>query len=160
MPKLVIIYDSKTGNTEIMAKNIAEGAKSVSGVDVIIKKIGEAFSVRMLLDDADAIILGSPAHYAYVTPEMRDFLACLRGQLEYGDLVLKGKLGAAFGSYGWDGGKSIERLGIEMEELGIKIQSPVIAQTPLLPHPSLRESSLKECRDLGKNIADKISKSL
>ena len=76
MPKVVIIYDSKSGNTEAMAKSIAEGAKAVSGVDVVLKKLGEPFSLG-ILDDADALILGSPAHYGHVTLEMRDFLALL-----------------------------------------------------------------------------------
>jgi len=157
MTTLIIIYDSKTGNTEQMAKSIAEGAKLVSGVDVILKKLGEPFSVR-ILDDADAVILGAPAHYGHVTKEMRDFLACILGMKEAGRLILEGKLGAAFGSYGWDGGVAIERLAKDIENLGVKVQSPVLAQVPPLPFPSIKEKSLKECRELGKTIAEKASK--
>lgn len=157
MANLVIIYDSKTGNTEKMAKSIAEGAKSVSGVNVLIKKLGEPFSLR-ILDDTDAIILGAPAHYGHVTPEMRNFLAYLRDENNAGRLRLKGKIGAAFGSYGWDGGMAIERLAVDMEDLGIKIQSPVLAKVPPLPYSSLKEKSLKECQELGKTLAKKISK--
>jgi len=157
MTKLVIIYDSKTGNTEKMAKSIADGAKSVSGVNVLIKKLGEPFSLR-ILDDADAIILGAPAHYGHVTPEMRNFLAYLRDENGAGRLKLEGKIGAAFGSYGWDGGVAIERLAVDMENLGIKVQSPVLAKVPPLPYSSLKEKSLKECQDLGKTLAKKTSK--
>ena len=157
MATLVIIYDSKTGNTERMAKSIAGGAKSVNGVNVLLKKLGEPFSLR-ILDEADAIILGAPAHYAHVTPEMRNFLADLKDENAAGRLKLKGKIGAAFGSYGWDGGVAIGRLAIEMKNLGIKVESPVLAQVPPLPHSSLNEKSLKECQELGKTIAKKTVK--
>ena len=157
MAKVVIIYDSKSGNTETMAKSIADGAKAVSGVDVVLRKLGEPFSLR-ILDDADALILGSPAHYGHVTLEMRDFLERLRGAQEAGRLELRGKIGAAFGSYGWDGGVCIERLGIDLENLGIKVQSPVLARVPPLPYSALKEESLEECRDLGKTIAEKVLK--
>jgi len=154
MAKIVIIFDSKTGNTEKMAKCIANGAKSVREVNVFLKKLGEAFSLS-ILDDADAIILGAPAHYAYVTPDMRNFLAYLKDEKEAGRLNLEEKLGAAFGSYGWDGGVAIERLALEMEHLGISVQSSVLAQVPPLPYSSLKEKSLEECRDLGKALARK-----
>jgi len=157
MTKLVIIYNSNTGNTNKIAEWIAEGAKSVRGVDVFLKKIGEPFSLNILLDDADAVILGSPAHYAYVTPEMRDFLACLKGQVDDGRLILKGKFGAAFGSYGWDGATSIERLALKMEDLGFKMQFPILAKTPI-SLDLLKESSVKDCHKFGKDIAERISK--
>jgi len=157
MTRLVIIYDSKTGNTEKMAKSIAEGAKSVRGVEVLLKKLGEPFSLR-ILDDPDAIIFGSPAHYAHATPEMRNFLTYLRDEEEAGRLKLKGKLGAVFGSYGWDGGVAMERLAIDMEKLGIKMQSPVLAKVFPLTFPSLEENLLKECRQFGKALAEKVLK--
>jgi len=157
MAKLVIIYESKTGNTEKMAKFIAEGAKSVIGINVLLKKLGDPFSLR-ILDDADAITLGAPAHYGHVTPEMRNFLAYLRDENNAGRLKLKGKIGAVFGSYGWDGGMAIDRLALDMETLGIKIQSRVLAQVPPLPYSSLKEKSLKECQELGKTLANKTSK--
>jgi multimeric flavodoxin WrbA len=157
MTKVVIIYDSKSGNTETMAKSIAEGAKAVNGVEVLLKKLGEPFSLR-ILEDADALILGSPARYGHVTLEMRDFLACLRGAQEAGRLELRGKIGAAFGSYGWDGGVCMERLGIDLGNLGIKVQSPVLAQVPPLPYSALKEKSIKECRNLGRTVAEKALK--
>jgi flavorubredoxin len=157
MTKVVIIYDSKSGNTETMAKSIAEGAKAVNGVEVLLKKLGEPFSLR-ILEDADALILGSPARYGHVTLEMRDFLACLRGAQEAGRLELRGKIGAAFGSYGWDGGVCMERLGRDLGNLGIKVQSPVLAQVPPLPYSALKEKSIKECRNLGRTVAEKALK--
>ncbi len=157
MGKLVIVYDSETGNTERMAKSIEDGVKSVGGVDIVVKKIGEPFSLK-ILSDADAIILGAPAYYAYVTPKMRYFIEQLKQESESGRLELAGKLGGAFGSYGWDGGIAIERLALEMENLGIEVRSRVLAQVPQLPFPALNEESQEKCRNLGKDIAENASR--
>jgi NAD(P)H dehydrogenase (quinone) len=157
MTKIVIVYDSNTGNTQKMAESITDGARSVSSVDVILKKIGEPFSLSVLLGDADAVILGSPAHYAYATPEMRDFVSCIEGQVVDGNFEVKRKLGAIFGSYGWDGAKSIERFALEVQKIGFMMYSSVLAKPSLLPQPQLREKTLKECYTFGKNIAEQIS---
>jgi len=37
MAKLLILYDSQTGNTEKMAEAVVQGARSVTGVDVDLK---------------------------------------------------------------------------------------------------------------------------
>lgn len=157
MTKIVIVYDSNTGNTQKMAESIADGARSVSSVDVVLKKIGEPFSLSVLLGDADAVILGSPAHYAYATPEMRDLVSCIKGQVVDGNFEVKRTLGATFGSYGWDGAKSVERFALEVQNIGFKMYSSVLAKPSLLPQPQLREKTLKECYTFGKNIAEQIS---
>ena len=69
--KIVVLYDSKTGNTEKMAKAVAEGASEHAEVEV--KKIGEAFPLT-IMDDADGVIFGSPVYYADISNNMKDFL--------------------------------------------------------------------------------------
>ena len=66
MANVLIIYDSRTGNTEQMAKAAAEGAKR--GAEVDTKKATEA-----ILDDleaADAIILGFPTHFGTMSENL------------------------------------------------------------------------------------------
>jgi flavorubredoxin len=158
MTKIIIVYDSNTGNTQKMAESIADGAKSISGVDVLLKKVGEPFSLSLLLSDADAVILGSPAHYAFATPEMRDFLSCIQGQILDGNFQAEGTLGAVFGSYGWDGAKSVERFALEMQKIGFKMHSTVLAKASLLPQPQLKEKVLQDCYEFGKSIAEQLTK--
>ena len=55
MPKTLILYDTRTGNTDRMARAVAEGAKSVDGVEVVLKRVAEGSGE---LADADGIILG------------------------------------------------------------------------------------------------------
>jgi len=67
---------------------------------------------------------------------------------------LKGNIGASFGSYGWSG--EAPRLFLEIMEnkYDMKVLKP-----PLLIKYTPDEMGLEECRKLGKNVAEKISKS-
>lgn len=157
MPSIIVIYDSRGGFTERMAKAVVEGAKGVRGVEVEVFKLGTPFSISKL-DSADAIILGSPTIYGSVTPEMRDFLESIKEHQKSKRLKLSGKLGGVFGSYGWDGGLVIERLSAEMKSFGIRIAAPVVS----VSHEryevfSIVEESLQMCRDLGRTIAERVT---
>ena len=152
MAKILIVYDSKTGHTETMAKAIAEGARSVKNINVELRKLGTPFPMT-LLDESDAIIFGSPTRYANVTVEMKAFLDATKTLKKEGRLKLGGKIGAAFGSYGWDGGWNLEKLEDEMKSLGIKIEDPIVES---VDDPT--EKVLKACKELGKNIAEKVAK--
>jgi len=73
MATVSIIYWSGTGNTEIMAEAIKEGAES-AGVSVSIKLVDNA-SIDDV-KDANAVILGSPSMGAEVlADEMEDFVS-------------------------------------------------------------------------------------
>jgi len=41
MPKVLVLFDSRTGNTEAMANLVAEGVKEIEGVDVVVKRVDE-----------------------------------------------------------------------------------------------------------------------
>lgn len=145
MPKLIIIYDSRTGNTEKMARAIAEGAESIEGVAVVLKfhaKPGE-------LADADAIILGSPTYHHDMSRSMKTFLE----ELAVAKIALKGKIGAAFGSYGW----SSEAPSYLLEVMRNRFEMETI-EPGLRMRYAPNEKGLEECRKLGKAIAEKIVK--
>lgn len=92
-PKILIIYDSGTGNTEKMALAIAEGARKVTA-DVMLKKAGETTMEDLL--GADGIIIGSPTYYGLMSAEVKrlfDVSVKIHGKLT-------GKVGAAFTSAG------------------------------------------------------------
>ena len=85
--KTAVIYWSGTGNTESMAKAVAEGAGA------------ECFAVSEFsgnVEDYDAIALGCPAMGAeeLEDSEFEPFFAGIEGKLS-------GKKVALFGSYGW-----------------------------------------------------------
>ncbi len=71
MAKVLIIYHSQTGNTEEMAQAVAEGARSVAGVEVTIKRAFDATADDLL--SCDAVAFGSPTNFAYISGALKDF---------------------------------------------------------------------------------------
>ncbi len=115
--KAVVIYDTMWGSTEKMAHAIAQGfsdaGKSVSifntGIDHISDVMVEVLSAKY-------ICIGSPTLNNNILPSVAAFLTYLKG------LAPKGKIGIAFGSYGW-GGQSPAIIHKELE--GAKFTMPV-----------------------------------
>jgi NAD(P)H dehydrogenase (quinone) len=99
MPKVLIVYQSKTGNTEAMAEAVEAGVRK-EGVDVIRKRI-EDTNVDHLLEP-DGIIIGSPTYFAATTGQIKKFID--ESIKHFGKL--EGKVGAAFASSGDLGGGS------------------------------------------------------
>lgn len=69
--KVLVIYDSKTGNTEKMAHAVAEGVEA-AGVDVEVKKVDKA-SVDEL-PKVDGLIMGSPVYYGLPSGKLKNFI--------------------------------------------------------------------------------------
>lgn len=91
--KILIVYDSRSGNTEKMAYAVAEGVRE-EDVDVVIRKVDDA-SVDEL-PDADGVILGSPVYYGLPTGKIKEFVDA---SVKYHG-KLDGKVGGAFASSG------------------------------------------------------------
>lgn len=151
MTLVVVLYDSKTGYTETMAKAIAQGVKSIEKVEVYLRKISESLDYS-ILNKANTIAIGSPSHHGHVTPEMLVFLFNLQEAINEGKIDITGKSGFAFGSYGWDGGTCIEKLQDEMRNLGLKMsKKPYVKSTPI-PDSSSKEEFIEDCSRIGRNL--------
>ncbi len=72
MGRVLIVYHSLGGNTKKMAEAVAEGARSVTGTEVVVKTGLEA-GVDDLLG-CDAVALGSPDYFGYIAGGLKDFL--------------------------------------------------------------------------------------
>jgi NAD(P)H dehydrogenase (quinone) len=91
MAKAIVIYDTRTGHTEAMAKEICEGIKD-EGLDCDLMK-ADCLSIDAL-PGYDAIVIGSPTYYGSMTAEIKkrlDESVKFHGKLE-------GKVGGAFAS--------------------------------------------------------------
>lgn len=98
MVKILVLYDSVGGNTEKMARSVADGVAKVEGVDLEIKKVDSADLEDLIR--ADGIILGSPTYYGQMSGKLKSFIdksVEIHGKLE-------GKAGGAFTSAGGSGG--------------------------------------------------------
>jgi flavorubredoxin len=143
MPKVLILYDSQTGNTEKMAEAVAEGARSIANVEVIVKYYARPEE----LTEASAIIFGSPTYYHDMTLPIKQMLE----EAARVNIQLKDKIGAAFGSYGWSGEAPKLILEILKNRFGMKTIEPT--QTAIY---TPNQAKLEECRKLGRAVAEKI----
>ena len=142
MAKAAIIYDSRTGNTEAMAKAIEQGMRE-AGVEVVLKRAVKAAAGDV--QDVDAVVLGAPTYHKDMIASMKTFL------FEMEKVDLKGKVGAAFGSFGWSG-ESVEMMTNTMKHIfGMNVVEPGLK---ILRRPEYE--ALEKCREFGRKIADKI----
>jgi len=87
---ILVTYYSKTAHTQSLAQEVAKGASSIPGVQVVLKRIDQTTTKDLL--DADAIILGSPVYNANLAPEVVQFMSAW----PFEGNPLKDKIGAAF----------------------------------------------------------------
>ncbi len=108
MGKILIVYDSKTGNTEQMAAYVAEGARQIPDIEVRLLFVDQATVDDVLW--ADGIACGTPTYVGLASWKMKkfwdDIAHTVWGQMD-------GKLGCAFStSGGWGGGAELTCLSI------------------------------------------------
>ena len=141
MAKLAIIYGTGFGNTGIMAMALEEGAKK-AGLDVLIKKIDVASPTDV--ENVDAIAIGLATYKGAGMPTVINYVKSME------NINLKGKVGTAFGSYGWSGeGPNV--VTNMLKDFGMNVIQP-----PLRIKRIPEEEGKEECRLLGKKIAESI----
>ena len=91
--RILIVYDSRTGNTEKMAHAVAEGVESTE-VKAILRKVDEASVDELPL--VKGVILGSPVYYGLPSSRIKQFID---ESIKYHG-KLEGKVGGAFASAG------------------------------------------------------------
>ena len=116
MAKVLVLYYSMYGHIEIMAEAVAEGARSVEGTEVTIKRVPELMPEEVArkvgakfeqkapiatvdeLPHYDAIIFGTPTRFGNMCAQMRNFLDQTGRLWLSGGLI--GKVGSVFTSTG------------------------------------------------------------
>ena len=125
MSKVAVVYWSGTGNTEIMANKVAEGAKA-GGAEVEVFE-AEGFSADKM-DEFDAVAFGCPS------------MGC--------ESKLQGKKIALFGSYGWGDGEWMQNWEETCKNDGASLacDSVICNETP-------DDEAEANCVNLGKALA-------
>ena len=140
MSKIAVVYWSGTGNTEAMANEVAEGAKS-AGAEVEVFTPGTFTADKM--DAFDAVAFGCPAMGA---EELEDtefeplFKSC--------EEKLQGKKIALFGSYGWGDGEWMRTWEETCKNAGAELahESVICTEEP-------DDDAKSACQELGKSLA-------
>ncbi len=155
MPKVLVTYYSASGNTEKMAKRIAETIKK-EGVDTDLRKVEDVGANELAA--YDGVVIGSPTYYgtmAWQVKKLLDDSVSLHG-------MLKGKIGGAFSSAANVGGGNETTITDILNAL--LIHGMIVQGEPMGDHygpvaigaPDAR--ALKCCERLGRNIASLVKK--
>ncbi|MFH1737372.1 MAG: flavodoxin domain-containing protein [bacterium] len=139
--KALVVYDSMWHSTERMAKAVIDGLL-LEGLTVhpFDLKVNNADDIMTEVLDSKAVVFGSPTLNNGVMPPMAAMLSYMKG------LRPTGKIGAAFGSYGWSG-EAVRLINQAMEEMKFDIIDPGI-RVKYVP----TEDDLKQCVELGQKI--------
>jgi len=151
MVKVFVVYDTKYGNTKLVAETIVEGMREVEGIETAISDVEEVDFERVT--DYDAILIGSPNHWGGPVRGIKKLIDKL------GKLALNAKWVAVFDTYiKGDFEKAVKK----MEK---RINEKVPRLKLIIPGLSIKVGDMKgpivdgelpKCKEFGKKIADQL----
>ena len=143
MPKVLIVYASRTGETQEIANLIGEGLR-ISGVEA---KVAEAKEIKSEsdLEGYDALVLGSSTYHGEMLDKMKTFLFLAQ------KADLEGKIGGAFGAHGWSG-EAPGRIFGTMENI-FKMD---MVDGPLMLKSASLGGAIQMAQEYGKKVAAKL----
>lgn len=161
--RVLIVYFSATGNTEKMARGVAEGAQKIIGVEVFVRTVGSV--TKEEVERADGLILGSPVYYANMAAPMKQFIDNWYSQ----KIILFDKVGGAFATGGGlTAGRetTVNSLLLAMLNNGMIVVGPLYESWGTFgssartapPDEGVNEEELDDARKLGERVARVVLK--
>jgi flavorubredoxin len=144
MAKALIVYATRTGETEKIANLIAEGIR-FSGHEAEVKKVTDV-KKEDDLKGFDAVVLGSPTYHGEMVQGMKTLLFMAE------KAELQGKVGGSFGAFGWSG-EAPDRIFETMKN----IYQMNMVSVPLRLKSSGLGGGMKMAQDYGREIAEKMA---
>ncbi len=143
--KAVVVYDTMWGSTAAMARVVGEGLRA-SGAQVELMPLSgnHRSDIATELLDAGALVVGSPTLNKQLFPTVADVLSYLKG------LKPAGRVGGAFGSYGWSG-ESVQQVDAALQAMGVEVLGQVKAN--YVP----TEDTLAACHALGARVGEALA---
>jgi flavodoxin len=151
LAEVIVVYESKYGNTKLVAEAIIEGTSEIEGIEVVLSELKKVDLNNIA--DYDAILVGSPNHFGGPTRSIKKFIDKL------GKLDLKGKMFAVFDTYLEN---DFEKAVKKMEK---RINEKVSGSKQLAPGLSIKvqgmkgpisEGELPKCKEFGNKIATQL----
>lgn len=143
MPKALIAYSTRTGETRNIAELIAEGLR-FSAIAVTVKDVTE-IKRETELEGYDIYVFGSSTYHGTMMDRMKTFLFLAERA------GLQGKVGGAFGSFGWSG-EAAERIFETMRN----VYGMEMTGGPLMLKSSSVGGGVKVAQSYGRELAAKI----
>jgi len=143
MAKFLIVYATRTGETQTIADLIAEGIR-FSGHEAEVANVKEIKNEAQL-EGYDGYVFGSSTYHGEMLQGMKTFLFIAE------KANLEGKIGGAFGSFGWSG-EANDRIFDTMKHI---LKMDLVGDTLRLKSSSLG-GGLQMAQDYGRAIAKKF----
>lgn len=143
MPKALIVYATRKGETQKIGELIAEGMR-FSGLEVHLVNVNEIKSENDLAG-YDAYVFGSATYHGEMMQQMKTFLFLAEKS------GLEKKIGGAYGAFGWSG-EAPDRIYDTMKNI---FQMNTVSG-PLMLKSSSLGGGLKMAQDYGREIASKL----
>ena len=148
MADVLIIFHSQTGNTEKLAKAVAQGAAQAEGARVVLKRASDATAQD--LKGCDAVVICSPEYFGYMAGAVKDFFDRTYEELK-DDRAAHKKPFAVVVSAGNDGSGALNH--IERICKGYRFKK---VQNPIICKGTVTEEVLARCLELGSTIAEGV----
>lgn len=151
LSKVIIVYESKYGNTKHVSETIIEGITEIEGIDADLYELKEVDFEK--IPEYDMILVGSPNHIGGPTGGIKKFIENL------GKLNLKGKSVAVFDTYmGKDFGKTVKKMETRIREKtpDLKLVTPGLSVRVQGMKGPVSAEDLPKCIEFGNKIANQI----
>jgi len=152
MAKVIVVYESKYGNTKIVAETIIEGIREAQGVETVLNELKEVDLNKIA--EYDVILIGSPNHYGGSTKSVREFIDKLE------KLNLERIHFAVFDTYLGKGffEKAVEKMEKRIYEKvpGLKQIAPGLSIAVQGLKGPIVEGELPKCKEFGKKIGTQL----
>jgi flavorubredoxin len=143
MAKALLVYATRTGETQQIGEIIAEGLR-MSGIETQVVNVNE-INNESALNGYDAYIFGSATYHGDMMQKMKTFLFIAE------KANLAGKAGASFGAFGWSG-EAPDRIFDTMKNI---FQMNMVSG-PLRLKKSSLGGGIRMAQDYGKEISNKL----
>lgn len=151
MAKVIVVYESRYGNTKLVAEKIMEQMNGVKGIEANVSEFKKVDFHR--LPEYDAILVGTPTHFGGPTRGAKKFVDRLE------KLDLKGKTFAAFDTYlGDDFEKAAKKLEERIREKvsGSRLATPGLSMKVQGTKGPVADDELSKVKEFVKRIAKQI----
>jgi menaquinone-dependent protoporphyrinogen IX oxidase len=150
MLKVFIVYDTKYGNTKLVAEKIVEGMREVEGIETAIADVTEANFGEVA--SSDAVLIGSPNHVGRAARGIDAFIDKL------GKLDLKAKWVAVFDTHMAQDMRAHAKMEKRIGEKapGLKLITPGLSIKVDGMEGPIAEGELPKCIDFGEKIATQL----
>lgn len=142
--KVVIVYETMWGSTEIMAKGIAR-ALTDNNIEIKIFDIAKTDFAEVAYEmlEAKAFVIGSSTHDNEMLAYIAGFIHFIKG------MKPKNRIAVSFGSFGWAGG-AVKEIATSLSSCGIEVIEQVSAKFK----PNKEE--LEKCYQAGLKLVEKL----